>query len=135
VNRHESPELSLKEPAMTNKLCFFEIPANDPEKLKQFYADLFQWSFEKGASGFRYYRVHTGEDSLKGGITARQDTEHTSINYVKVDSVDESISKAQTLGASLVVPKKPVAGIGWYAVLKDPENNRLGLWQDDSEAA
>lgn len=120
---------------MTNKLCFFEIPADDPEKLKQFYHDLFQWSFERGASGFRYYRIHTGEDSLKGGITARQDPEHALINYVKVESLDESVSKAQKLGASVVVHKKPVPGIGWYAVLNDPEGNRLGLWQDDPKAA
>jgi predicted enzyme related to lactoylglutathione lyase len=67
---------------MPNKLCFFEIPANDPEKLRQFYGDLFQWSFERGAKGFRYYRVDTGEESLKGGITARQDPQHSLINYV-----------------------------------------------------
>jgi uncharacterized protein len=119
---------------MTNKLCFFEIPADDPEKLQQFYRDLFQWSFERGASGFRYYRVHTGEGSLKGGISARQDPEHTLINYVKVESVDDSLARAQSLGAVLVVFKKPVPGIGWYAILKDPEGNRLGLWQDDTEA-
>jgi uncharacterized protein len=119
---------------MINKLCFFEIPADDPEKLQHFYSDLFQWSFERGSSGFRYYRIHTGEESLKGGITARQDPEHTLINYVKVDSVDDSLSRAQSLGALVVIPKKSVPGIGWYAVVKDPEGNRLGLWQDDAEA-
>jgi hypothetical protein len=119
---------------MKNKLCFFEIPADDPEKLKEFYLNLFGWSFEKGADGFRYYRVHTGEDSLKGGITARQDSEHSAINYVKVEFIEESIAKAENLGAKLTVPKKAVPGIGWYAILNDPEGNRLGLWQDDTKA-
>jgi predicted enzyme related to lactoylglutathione lyase len=49
--------------------------------------------------------------------------------------LDESVSKAKKLGASIIVSKKPVAGIGWYAVLNDPEGNRLGLWQDDPDAA
>lgn len=119
---------------MTNNLCFFEIPADDPEKLQQFYRELFHWSFARGSTGFCYYRAHTSDDSLKGGISARQDPEHTLINYVKVESVDEYTLKAQTLGAELVVPRKPVPQRGWYAVLKDPEGNRLGPWQDDAEA-
>ncbi len=120
---------------MPHNLCFFEIPADDPEKLQQFYGELFQWTFEKGSTQFRYYRVNTGEDSLKGGITARQDPQHTLINYVKVDSVEDSLAKAQKLGASLVLGKSAVPGIGWYAVVKDPQGNRVGLWQDDTGAA
>jgi len=127
----------MRRSAMLNTLCFFEIPADDPEALQKFYGTLFGWTFEKAKvpGRFRLYEVKTGADSPRGGLTARQDPAHTIVNYVKVESVDDALAKAQKLGAMVVVPKKPVEGVGWYAVVLDPQGNRLGLWTDDPSAA
>ncbi len=119
---------------MVNDICFFEIPADDIEALKDFYGQLFNWKFERGMEGFNHYHV-VGHDSPKGGLTARQDAEHALVNYVRTDSADASLTKAQELGARVIVEKKPVPGVGWYAVVLDPQGNRLGLWQDDPGAA
>jgi uncharacterized protein len=120
---------------MGNTLCFFEIPGDDLEALKTFYGQMFDWGFEKVPGEFRYFSIETGDEKIKGGLTARQDAGHTPVNYVKVDSVQASLDKAKTLGATIVVPRKPVPGIGWYAVLTDPQGNRVGLWEDDPAAS
>jgi len=120
---------------MSNTLCFFEIPGDDLEALKSFYHEMFNWGFEKVSDDFRYFSIETGDEKVKGGLTARQDTKHTLVNYVKVDSVQASLDKATTLGGTVVVPRKPVPGTGWYAVVLDPQGNRLGLWEDDPAAA
>jgi uncharacterized protein len=119
---------------MIDEFCFFEIPGDDLDKLQEFYGTMFDWSFEKAPGAFRYHVIHTPGNRLKGGLTARQDPEHALVNYVKVASAEESLAKAVKLGATVVVPRKPVPGIGWYAVIKDPEGNRLGLWEDDVQA-
>jgi uncharacterized protein len=119
---------------MLNTVCFFELPADDFEPLQRFYQELFNWTFEKVPGGFRYYKINMGQDTPKGGMTARQDPAHTPVNYVKVESVEKSLEKAQQLGAKLVVSRKPVPGAGWFAVLLDPQGNRLGLWEESPAA-
>ena len=120
---------------MIGTVCFIEIPADDLETLKDFYGEMFDWKFEKSPSAFSYYMVDMGPDMPKGGITARQDREHALVNYVKVESVMAAQEKAEKLGAKVVVPNRAIPGIGWYAVLLDPQGNRIGLWQDDTGAA
>lgn len=120
---------------MINTICFFEIPGDDPEALQGFYREMFNWGFKKGSEDFRYYQISTERETPRGGLTARQDEKHTPVFYVKVQSVVDSIAKAEGLGATVQVPKRPVPGIGWYAVLLDPQGNRIGLWEDDAGAA
>ncbi len=84
---------------MINTVCFFELPVDEFEPLQDFYNKLFNWTFEKVPGGFRYYKIHMGQDSPKGGMTARQDPTHTPVNYVKVEAIEESLKKAERLGA------------------------------------
>jgi predicted enzyme related to lactoylglutathione lyase len=128
-------EFFSKENPMLNTVCFFELPADDFESMQKFYSELFNWKFEKVPGQFRYYKIHMGTESPKGGMTARQDAQHTPVNYVKVSCVQDSLEKARQLGAQVVVPRRPVPGTGWFAVLLDPNGNWMGLWQEDSSAA
>jgi predicted enzyme related to lactoylglutathione lyase len=120
---------------MMNTVCFFELPVDDFDSTQKFYSELFDWGFERIPGPFRYYKIKMGAESIKGGMTARQDSQHTPVNYVKVESVQESLDRAQKLGAQVVVPRRPVPGTGWFAVLLDPNGNRIGLWQEDGSAA
>jgi predicted enzyme related to lactoylglutathione lyase len=126
-------------------IVHFELPAEDPQKLADFYTGLFQWNITRMAmDGGDYWGVSTGpvdEDGMPtepgyigGGITKRMMPGQTPANYVNVESVDEYAAKAQELGAQLIVPKSPVPGMGWFAMLTDPEGNPLGLWQTDAAA-
>ena len=117
-----------------NTVGFIEIPSDDLDALMKFYGDMFQWKFESVPGKFRYYSIDTGHETIKGGITARQDATHTTVSYVTVKSVEAATEKAVSLGAKVVVPKSAVTGVGWYSVLLDPQGNRLGLWQEDTSA-
>lgn len=120
---------------MINTICFFELPVDDFDTAQKFYGELFNWTFEKIPGQFRYYRIGMGSDAVKGGMTARQDKQHTPVNYVKVESVEASLKKAEKLGAQVAVPRRPVPGTGWFAVVLDPNGNRIGLWQEDRSAS
>ena len=124
----------------------FEIPASDPDKLSKFYTDLFGWKIEKMSMGETDYwvtsTVPVGDDymptvrgAINGGIYKRQDAQDHPVNHVQVESVDEYVTKAKSLGASVLVDKTPVPQMGWFAMLKDPDNNTFGVWQNDQSAS
>lgn len=124
----------------------FEIPASDPEKLSRFYADLFGWRIEKMPMGDAdYFMTSTVEvdergmpkqpGAINGGIAPRMTPDQRPMNYVNVESVDDYVDKAKGLGATVIVEKMPVPGMGYFAQLVDPEGNPFGVWQESSSAA
>ncbi|MGE5617198.1 MAG: hypothetical protein ACM3X5_09800, partial [Bacillota bacterium] len=56
------------------------------------------------------------------------------VSYVAVESLDASVAKAQKLGAKVTKPRAPVPGMGWFAMLVDPQGNNFAMWQTDSSA-
>jgi uncharacterized protein len=116
----------------------FEIPADDVERARTFYAELFGWQIQpmsdQGFEGYWSVMVSDDEDDMHGGMMAREELAPAPRFYISVKSLDETAEKLQRLGGSIVMPKSPVTGMGWAALFKDSEGNVFGLWQTDSEA-
>lgn len=115
-----------------NRIVHFEIPANAPEALTQFYGEMFGWSFQKvPLPGMEYWLCTTGSDGpgIDGAIMQRQSPEHPWMNYVDVENIDATIEKATSLGAQVALPKTPIPGVGAIAALVDPQGNAVGLWE------
>ena len=72
---------------------------------------------------------------VNGGLMRRMMPGQTPINYIAVEKVDEFARKAERLGAKVVMPKRPVPGMGWFAQLTDTEGNMFAIWQHDPAAA
>ncbi len=120
---------------MKGSICHVEIPADNLDSLRKFYGGLFEWDFEKVPGDMEYYGIKQGEDRPSAGMMPRQDPKQTPTFYVCVESIDASLVKAKDEGATVIVPRTAVKGMGWYAVLLDPQNNLFGLWQADESAA
>lgn len=115
-----------------NRIVHFEIPANQPEALTQFYSSLFGWKFQKApVPGLEYWLCETGSDGpgINGAVMQRQAPQQPWMNYVDVASIDASIEKATQLGATVALPKTPIPGVGAVAALVDPQGNIFGLWE------
>ncbi len=122
---------------MNNRVVHFEIPAENPKRLANFYEELFGWKISK-AEGVDYWLAQTGEEGepgIDGAITGREAPEQVPINYVSVPSLSEYLEKASKLGARVTVGKQAVPGMGWFAHIVDLEGNPLGIWQADERAA
>ena len=117
----------------------FMVPADDLQRAKRFYAELFGWTIEKTPGPFEYYDVKTrdehGREGYAGGMGQRAPGQQGIINYVGVPSVDEHLKKIEALGGTVVQPKMPVPGFGYLAVCLDTEHNTFGLWEDDPDAS
>jgi predicted enzyme related to lactoylglutathione lyase len=120
---------------MKGHICHIEIPADNLGSLQKFYGGLFEWDFEKMPGDIEYYGIKQGEDKPTAGMMARQDPGHTETFYVCVESVEEALDRAKADGATVIVPRSAVKGMGWYAVAMDPQKNLFGLWQADENAA
>ena len=125
---------------MSNGVVHFEIPADDPEKLVSFYTTLFDWKVQKiPMAGMDYWICQTmptddkgmvqEPGGINGGIYKRQADERI-INYVQVDSVDDYVQKARSLGATVLLDKQAIPGIGFFAQLVDPQGNTFALIQN-----
>jgi predicted enzyme related to lactoylglutathione lyase len=129
---------------MSHTIVHFEIPADEPEKLASFYTALFDWKIERMPGEVEYWGITTVavddkglpvEPGVNGGMMRRQVPQQMPINYVSVESVDDSLAKAKALGATVVVEKMPVTGMGWFAQLIDPQGNPFAVWQADAASA
>jgi predicted enzyme related to lactoylglutathione lyase len=131
-----------------NPVSHFEIYADEPESLAKFYGSLFDWKIDKApaAAGVDYRMVRTVETDaegrplgdragINGGIVKRPPGfTGNLVNYVSVASLDGALEKARKLGASVSRGRTPVPGMGWFAILGDPQGNPFALWEADKNA-
>ena len=119
-----------------NRIVHFEIPANQPKALTEFYGSLFGWKFVKAPlPGPVYWLCDTGPDGpgINGAVMQRQHPQQPWMNYVDVASIDAAIERATSLDAKVALPKTPVPGAGAYAAIMDPQGNICGLWEQASK--
>lgn len=123
-------------------IVHFEIPADDVERSRKFYTDLFGWKIERwpGTDGaMEYWMVTTIDEkgnkaSVGGGMMKRQNPQQQITNFIDVKSVLEYSSKIEKLGGKVVVPKMAVPGMGYFALCNDTENNSFGIWETNESA-
>jgi uncharacterized protein len=138
---------------MDHTIVHFEIPADQPQRAAKFYRELFGWEikqWEGSAAGMEYrppdweywmvQTVPTDADGrptrpgVNGGLMPRMFPGQGPVNYIAVENVDEFVRKAEPLGAKVLMEKRPVPGMGWFAQLADTEGNVFAIWQTDPNA-
>src|SRR6266446_4057607 len=84
-------------------IVWFEIPADDPERAKSFYSNLFGWKINPFPGSGDYSHIDTGsaDDTPDGALKRRQRPQEPIINYVSVDSVDKYADKTAKLGGKI----------------------------------
>jgi len=118
-----------------NAIVHFEIPADNPKKLIDFYTHLFEWKIEPMPGAEDYWTIRTGEGSIGGGLLRRSVPSQAALNYVRVESVEAHCRRAEARGGRVVHQKQPIPGVGWFAIVADPEGNLVGLFEEDASAA
>lgn len=118
-------------------IVHFDISADDLERAKKFYENLFDWKIE-AAPGMQYYLIQTtdldGKQGIAGGMAKRGKSKQKITNFIGVSSIDKYIAKIEKLGGKVIEPKTPIPGWGFLAVCLDTEHNTFGLWEEDKNA-
>ena len=117
----------------------FELTVENAERAREFYNQVFGWSFQKyGDDAMPYWLATTGADGepgINGGLMQRQNGMGPgTTNTMGVESVDAAVDAIKAAGGQIIMEKMPVPGMGWVAYGLDTEGNQLGVFQMDSAA-
>ena len=127
-----------------NRVVHFEIHAKDPDRMQQFYTDVFGWNITNMGEQMGNYRVVvTGENTagekwpgINGGITPRRGEPAQSgqpvnafVCTISVNDLDKYLDKIKNAGGTMALDKMDVPGVGLLAYCKDPEENIFGVLQ------
>jgi len=125
----------------TASLIWFDIPADDPSRAKQFYGKLFGWKITPfpgttASEATNYQHIDTGgpEVSPDGGLLKRMHADHTITTYFSVPSVTMYVAKIKKLGGNVCKSKTVVPGMGYFAICTDTEGNTFAIWEMNSKA-
>lgn len=126
-----------------NKIVHFEIPVEDLEKAKQFYGSLFGWELQDWPmpDGSTYVGVRTvpvdeatqlpkEPGAINGGMMKRTAEVKAPVFAIDVESIDEKIKEVEAAGGKVIMPKKEIMGMGFYAYVTDLDGNVIGLWEN-----
>jgi uncharacterized protein len=114
----------------------FEIPADDVERARTFYAGLFEWELSP-FYGSDYLYITPKKTAAKvprdalvtGGLDKRsKELEHVTVVF-GVESVERSLRIVEKLGGKVFRKKQPVGDFGFSAYFRDTEGNVLGLFE------
>jgi hypothetical protein len=112
-------------------MIHWELMVADPERTKSFYARVFDWTFVPvGPEYPEYTLVQTGVEPNGGLMQRPPSVPHSALNsYFRVDDLDRTLRLAVEAGATVIVPRTEVTGIGWFAMFLDPEQIAIGVMQ------
>ena len=113
-------------------IIHFDLSADDLQRAKHFYEEMFGWKFEQFPGGPQaYYLIDTSpgstEKGLTGGMAKREKEGQKIINFIQVEAIDESIAKLEKLGGKVIEPKAYIPTVGFIAGCEDTERNAIGL--------
>lgn len=116
--------------------CWIELATTDQNAAKNFYGKLFGWEANDMPTGPNdFYTIFklNGRD-VAAAYTLKQEqqsagTPSSWMLYVAVDNVDDSVKRANQLGAKVCMDAFDVFDIGRMAVIQDPTGAMISLWQ------
>ena len=122
---------------MKNKVAFFEIPASDFKKAKQFYESVFDWKVELwGDEGAMAHTTAVDKDhnpiepgGINGGFYQRKSKDDHPSFGVETGSIDKTLKAIEKAGGKVVTLKHSIGEWGFMADFADPEGNVITLWE------
>lgn len=130
-----------------SRVVHFEIQADDVERAKTFYSEVFGWTFEDYGHfvGGVYWGITTGPDDapgINGGLLPRpaptkgpgQGT-NAFVCTMGVGNYDETEARILAAGGVVALPKMALTGMAWQGYYIDTEGNTFGIHQPDPDAA
>jgi uncharacterized protein len=128
------------------RLIHFEIHVDDMGRAKQFYGDVFGWTFQDWSefAGMPYFGAVTGSENelgINGALMQRQGPppeQNQPLNgyacTIGVEDYDAIEAKILANGGVVALPKYALPGMAWQGYYKDTEGNIFGIHQRDVNA-
>ena len=110
-------------------ITHIDIPVSDLDQAQNFYSGLFGWQIAE-MPGFEGYPMWQAPNKISGGGLAPRSEGFTQPrSYVEVDSIDDTLAKAEASGGRVLMAKAPISDTSWWAIFEDPFGNHIGLYE------
>jgi predicted enzyme related to lactoylglutathione lyase len=123
------------------QIAHFSINADDLDRAKSFYANVFGWSYEPyGPPGFFMVSFPKPDPApMLGSIQGRRElvkgVRMTGFECtITVSDVEDTVRRIEANGGTIVMAKTTLPGVGHLIFFQDPEGNLAGAMQYDTEA-
>jgi uncharacterized protein len=114
---------------MANPFVHLELNTPDLEKAKEFYGQLFGWTFTDNPMPMGVYSTFQPDKAPGGGMATMPGAPTGWLAYVGVDDIHAGTKKAVMLGAQATVDSVEIPNVGWFSVLIDPTGAKIALFQ------
>lgn len=117
---------------MKNSINWFEIPALDFERAKKFYETVLDTKIgEMHFPDGRYGIIAHDMESVGGGLVQAEGYEPSNkgtIVYLNGgEDLTEPLSRVESAGGKIILPKTSIGGNGFMAHFIDTEGNKIAL--------
>jgi predicted enzyme related to lactoylglutathione lyase len=112
-------------------ISWSELITSDVSGAKQFYGELFGWTFDDMTMEEGVYSVFSANDDEVGGIMGFPPGSPPMPPawglYITVEDVDSVAERAATLGAKVAMPPRDIPDVGRFCVLQDPQGAYVSI--------
>lgn len=127
-----------------NPVVHFEMPAEDTDRMSEFYTTAFGWQVQKMGEEYGGYLVATTTESdangpkepgaINGGFYKKSKPEQGPSLVIAVDDITEHMKKVKAAGGEILGGASgesfdDIPGVGKYCSFKDTEGNLIGMLQ------
>jgi predicted enzyme related to lactoylglutathione lyase len=122
---------------MHGQFCWYDLITTDPAAAKRYYPKLFNWKVEAFpfASAEQPYDMWSVGGNTLGGVGKLTEQQRSMglpshwLPSVQVNNLDETASKATSLGGHVVMAPVDIPETGRYAVITDPQGATIALFE------
>ena len=110
------------------KIEWFEIPAPDLKKAREFYSILFHWEIVDYSAEYLLFK----SGNINGGLNGKRiPCENGFIFSITVDDISETLKNVDLAGGKVIEDKYNIGNnLGFSASFKDPNGNHIELWSE-----
>ncbi|MER7247337.1 VOC family protein [Kribbella sp. NPDC000426] len=119
---------------MADQVVHFEIIGTSPQRLREYYGNLFGWTYAVGdtvsaevSEAGEYGFVEASVAGMNGGVGGGASLRAKVLFYVGVDDVGAALDRAEQLGGRRVLGPDGVPGKLVVGQFTDPEGNLIGV--------
>ena len=126
-----------------NPVVHFEMPAENRQRMADFYSKTFGWKTQMLGKDMGNYVIATTTESdekgpkkpgaINGGFFTKSDdmpAQYPSV-VVAVDDINDSMKKVMKAGGKVLGDPMEIPGVGQYVSFFDTEGNRVSMLQPD----
>lgn len=111
-------------------VSYIEFNVPDPQKAKQFYAQVFNWEIQSWSDDY-LVAAHGDQPGIDTGINKSEDARPQAVAVITVPDLDATLEAVKAAGGTIVVEKFPIEGVGHAAYFTDPSGLYVGVHQAD----